>query len=359
LRVATHCLARRALVTFGKGYDPLHQEIVVKAPGITRRRLVAGLGSAAFVGTSIRPAWAADKVRFLTSWFAQAEHGGFYAAKANGIYAANGLDVDINMGGPQINAIQLLTGGNADLTMGYDLQTLNAVENGVPVVTVGASFQFDLQGIMAHPDVKTLSDLKGHKILIASSSHTTFWPWLREKYGFTEDMAAPYTFNLQPFFTDPTVAQQAYATSETFQAQKANVPISFFLLAKYGYPTYGSTIITTQPFVSKNPSVVKRFVAASMEGWKTYLRNPGPANALIKIDNPKMTDEQLAYSLQQLKATGAVTSGDASKLTIGAMTDVRWKSTRDFLVRSSLLKASTDWKSAYSLDFVKNLHVVA
>jgi NitT/TauT family transport system substrate-binding protein len=72
-----------------------------------------------------------------------------------------------------------------------------------------------------------------------------------------------------------------------------------------------------------------------------------------------MTDEQLAYSLQQLKATGAVTSGDASKMSIGTMTDVRWKATRDFLVRSSLLKDSTDWKSAYSLDFVKNLHVVA
>ncbi len=96
-----------------------------------------------------------------------------------------------------------------------------------------------------------------------------------------------------------------------------------------------------------------------MEGWKSYLENPAPGNALIKVDNPKMTDEQLAFSLTQLKATGAVTTGDAAKMSIGVMTDPRWKATRDFLVRSSLLKESTDWKSAYTLDYVKSLHVVA
>jgi len=327
---------------------------------ITRRQALAGIaGSAALATVNIRPARAAESVRFLTSWFAQAEHGGFYQAKATGLYAKNGLDVSIQMGGPQINAMQLLTGGDADMTMGYDIQVMTAVEKGLPVTTVGASFQFDLQGIMAHSDIKSLADLKGRKILLASSSHTTFWPWLKEKYGYTDDQAAAYTFNLQPFFTDPTVAQQAYATSEPFQAQNANVPISFFLLAKYGYPTYGSTIITTVPFLTKNPSVVKRFVAASMEGWKSYLQDPAPGNALIKIDNPKMTDAQLAYSLTQLKATGAVTSGDASKMSIGTMTDVRWKATRDFLVRNDLLKDGTDWKSAYTLEYVKNLHVIA
>lgn len=326
----------------------------------TRRHAIAGIAATAALATfGARPARAADSVRFLTSWFAQAEHGGFYQAKATGLYAKNGLDVAIQMGGPQINAMQLLTGGDADITMGYDIQVMSAVERGLPVVTVGASFQFDLQGIMAHADIKSLADLKGHKILLASSSHATFWPWLKEKYGFTDDQAAAYTFNLQPFFTDPTIAQQAYATSEPFQAQNANVPINFFLLAKYGYPTYGSTMITTQPYLEKNPTVVKRFVEASVEGWKSYLQDPAPANALIKIDNPKMTDAQLAYSLSQLKATGAVTSGDAAKTSIGIMTDARWKVTRDFLVRNSLLKDGTDWKAAYTLDYVKNLHVIA
>ena len=67
---------------------------------------------------------AADKVTFLTSWYAQAEHGGFYQAKAAGLYEKAGLDVTIKMGGPQVNGLQLLLAGEADVMMGYDFQVL-------------------------------------------------------------------------------------------------------------------------------------------------------------------------------------------------------------------------------------------
>src|SRR5512133_4185116 len=76
---------------------------------------------------------AADKVTFLTSWFAQAEHGGFYQAKATGLYEKAGLDVTIRMGGPQVNGMQLLLGGQADFILGYDFQVLSSIEAGIPV----------------------------------------------------------------------------------------------------------------------------------------------------------------------------------------------------------------------------------
>src|SRR5579862_43224 len=125
------------------------------------------------------PARAADKVTFLTSWFAQAEHGGFYQAKATGLYEKEGLDVTIKMGGPQVNGMQLLLGGETDMMIGYDFQVLNGVSKGLPVITVGTSFQKDLQGMMTHADVKDLSDLKGKTILIATPSRTSWWPWLK------------------------------------------------------------------------------------------------------------------------------------------------------------------------------------
>src|SRR6201988_3833185 len=96
------------------------------------------------------PAPAADKVTFLTSWYAQAEHGGFYQAKAAGLYDKENLDVTIKMGGPQVNGLQLLLAGEADVMMGYDFQVLTSVSKGLPVITIAASFQKDLQGIMAH-----------------------------------------------------------------------------------------------------------------------------------------------------------------------------------------------------------------
>src|SRR6188768_1230107 len=92
-------------------------------------------------------AHAQDQVSFLTSWYAQAEHGGYYQAVATGIYKKHGLDVTIKMGGPQVNAVQLLAAGQADFMMGKDLQTISALQSGVPMVTVAAVFQKEPQGM--------------------------------------------------------------------------------------------------------------------------------------------------------------------------------------------------------------------
>ena len=126
-------------------------------------------------------AGAQDKATFMTSWYAQAEHGGFYQAIARGIYKKHGLDVTIKMGGPQVNNMQLLLAGQTDFVMSYDFAALSGIEKGFPVVTVGTSFQKDLQGMLTHDDVKGLGDLKSKTILVATSGHTTWWPWLKTR----------------------------------------------------------------------------------------------------------------------------------------------------------------------------------
>ena len=307
----------------------------------------------------IRVANAADKVTFLTSWFAQAEHGGFYQAKATGLYEKNGLDVTIKMGGPQVNGMQLLLGGETDLIMGYDFQVLSGISKGLPIVTVATSFQKDLQGMMTHADVKDLGDLKGKTLLIASSGQTSFWPWLKRKFGYTDAQSQPYTFNLQPFFADNNVAQQAYPSSEPFQAMQKNVPVNFYLFADYGYPPYGSTMVTTTKFVAEHPDVIRRFVKASLEGWKSYLQNdPAPGDALIKAANPNMSDAQIAFGIKRLNELHITDGGDAETMGIGIMTEARWKASYDLMVSDKLLPADTDWKKGFTTEFIKDLKIM-
>ena len=327
-------------------------------PRTTRRRVLTGTAALASAAVLSRPARAATKITFLTSWFAQAEHGGFYQAKASGLYEKAGLDVTIKMGGPQINALQLLTAGEADIIMGYDIQTLGAVAKGLPVVTIGTSFQYDLQGVMTHADINSIADLKGHTILIATSSHVTFWPWLKQRFGFTDEMAGAYTFNLQPFLLDKTLAVQGYATSEPYEARKQDPGVKFFLFAKEGYPPYGSTLVTTNGFVSKNKAAAAAFVKASLEGWRDYLANPAAGNVLIKQDNPKMTDDRIDFAIKTMKEIKLLDGGTAATQGIGTMTEERWKATYDFLVKSDLLNPATNWQSAFTTEFVKDLHIM-
>lgn len=301
------------------------------------------------------PSFAADKLVLGTNWFAQAEHGGFYQALATGIYKKYGLDVSIKMGGPQVNGIQTLAGKNIDLWMGYDFQTLKAVEQGVPVTTIAAFFQKDPQGILAHPGVKSFAELKGKALFIAQGSETTFWPWLKAEYGLTDQQKKPYLFSITPFLADKNSAQQGYITSEPYAMEQAGVKPAVLLMADHGYPPYASTLVVLKSTAEAKPDALARFVKASAEGWISYLANPAPANALIKKDNPKMTDAQLAFGLAQMKKYALVTGGDAASHGIGVMTDARWKQTFEAMVKTGLLPANVDYKQAYTLKFVQGL----
>ena len=303
-------------------------------------------------------AHAQDKVTFLTSWYAQAEHGGYYQAVANGIYKKHGLDVTLKMGGPQVNGVQLLAAGQADFLMGKDFQVLNGIQSGVPMVTVAAVFQKEPQGMVTHPDVKSLSELKGKTIYLATSGRTSWYPWLKAKYGLNEAQSRPYTFNMQPFFADANSAQQGYPGSEPYTAQQAGQNVRFFLFADDGYPPYGNTIVAMQKMVKEKPDVVQRFVKATLEGWKSYLQDPAPGNALIKKDNPKMDDGTLAYGHKVMKEMKFFDGGDAAKSGAGIMTDARWQQTYELMVASELLKPMPNWKDAYTLQFVRDLKVM-
>jgi NitT/TauT family transport system substrate-binding protein len=325
--------------------------------GISRRTFLGSTAAiAATMGTG-RVARAADKLTYLTSWYAQAEHGGFYQAKATGLYEKAGLDVTVRMGGPQVNGLQLLLAGEVDGIMGYDIQVLKALEQGMPAVTIGTSFQYDLQGMLTHDDVASLGELKNKTILVATGGRTTWWPWLKKRFGYSDEQTKPYTFNLQPFFADKNVVQQAYPSSEPFQAIQQNIPHKFFLFANDGYPPYGTTLVTTRPILEAKPDVLRRFVAASLQGWKSYIENPEPANVLIKEANPKMSDAQIAFGVKRMKELKVLDGGDAAQGGIGIMTEARWKQTYDYLVEAGLLKPEVDWRKAFTTDFVKDLKI--
>jgi NitT/TauT family transport system substrate-binding protein len=305
-------------------------------------------------------ACAQESFTYVSNWYAQAEHGGYYQALATGLYKKYGLDVTIRMGGPQVNTYQIMAAGQADCVMGSsDLQAMQVREGGLPVVTVAAMFQKDPQVLIAHEGVKGFEDMKDKTILISSLAHRGYWPWLKAKYGFTDAQTRPYTFNIQPFMADNNVVQQGYLTSEPFAIQKAGGKAVAYMFSDYGFPAYANTVTCMDKTVKERSKAVAAFVRASAEGWKSYLADPAAANALIKKENPNMSDEQLAYSLGKLKEMGIVTGGDAGKLGIGVVTEARSKATYDFGVSAKLLDpAKLPLAPTYSTEFVRDLKVM-
>jgi len=315
------------------------------------------LAAAVAAALSVSGAHAGTHITFVTDWKAQAEHGGFYEAQALGFYKARGLDVQIVEGGPSVNVPQLLAGGAADFGIGSNgFIPLNMLRQGVPVKAVMAIFQKDPQVLITHPraDVKSLADMKGKPIMIADASTVAFWPWLKAKYGFSDTQIRKYTFNLAPFLVDPKAIQEGYLTSEPYTIEtQGHFKPQVFLLADNGYPGYANMVLVPQKWIATNPKAVQAFVDATREGWKNYLfGNPAPANALIKKDNPDMTDGLIAQAIAKMKSYGIVVSGDATATNIGIMTDARWKTFFDTMSSEGLYPKSLPYKNAYDLRFV-------
>jgi NitT/TauT family transport system substrate-binding protein len=336
------------------------------------RALTVPLTAAVLLATSpaVRPASAQDKsdqgqagpqtldkVSFGTNWVAEAEHGGFFQAVADGTYKKYGLDVTIVPGGPNDNNRMLLIAGKIDFFMTANtLMSFDAVTNNVPVVSVAAIFQKDPQIFLTHPESKItkLQDLKPLTLFVSKEGMTSYFQWLKSEYGFSEKNVRPYTFNPQPFIATAQSAMQGYVTSEPYAVEKsAGFKPNVILLADSGYSSYSTLIETRRDVVDKKPDLVQRFVDASAIGWYNYLYGDNSAgNAMIKKLNPEMTDELLAYSVSKMKEYGIVDSGDALKNGIGAMSDARVTSFFDKMVRAGVIKSDVDYRKSYTLRFV-------
>ncbi|TPN42240.1 ABC transporter substrate-binding protein [Mesorhizobium sp. B1-1-6] len=321
-------------------------------------KLKMSVAAVAVLAASTLGAAANEKVTFGTNWLAEPEHGGYYQAVADGTYAACGLDVTIMQGGPQVSGRPMLLAGKIDFYMGGNLlSAFDAVQQGIPMRVVAADFQKDPQVIMSHPGegLDKWEDLKNaEQYILGDEGAQTFFQWMIIELGFDAAKRVPYTYNTAPFLANKKSIQQGYVTSEPFAVKKEGgfVP-NQFLLADYGWDTYSTTIEVMQDTIDKKPEVVQCFVDGSAKGWYKYLYGDNKAaNDMIKKDNPDMTDEQIAFSIEQMKKFGLADSGDTEKLGIGAMNEARIKSFYDKMVKAKVTLAGIDITKAYTLAFV-------
>ena len=310
---------------------------------------------AAAVATMAGQAFAAEltKVTFGTNWLAQAEHGGYYQAVADGTYKACGLDVTIMQGGPQVSGRPMLLAGKIDFYMGGNMLEAIGRPAGHSARVVAADFQKDPQVLMSHPGVgmDTLErPQEGRQVHPRRRGLYSFFQWMRSADGFDGSKRVPYTFNPAPFIADKKSVQQGYVTSEPYAVKKkaASSPTCSCSPTTAGRPIRPPSRPCRRRSTSGRRSC-KCFVDGSAKGWYNYLYGDNTAaNDLIKKDNPDMTDDQIAFSIAQMKEYGIVDSGDAGKDGIGAMTDARMKDFYDKMVAAKVLPAGIDFRGLHA-----------
>ena len=297
-------------------------------------------------------------VTFATDWKAQAEQGGFYQALAAGLYSEKGLNVKIIQGNSNVNVPRLIASNTVEFGIGSNsFIPLNMAENKIPGKAIMAIFQKDPQIIMTHSssNVESLEDMVGLPIMISDASIGAFWLWLKFKYGFDDSQIRKKTFSLAPFLSNKSSIQQGYLTSEPFLVEKeTGLAPKIFLLSDYGYPSYGAMVLASQKIIEDQPMIVKKFVDASIEGWRQYIyEDPTLGNELIMIENTEMKEDILLQAIKKIRSYNLISNEISQGRNIGLMTEKKWKDFFMTMSRNGVYKKDLEWKNSFTLEFIE------
>lgn len=320
---------------------------VARAAALTALAILAGCQA----NQTPAPANGRIPLRLQADWFPQPEQGGFFTALSKGGYGAEGLDVSILPLGQYSSALKVVASGGAEFGMASSDQILEAVSNGLPVVAIGASMQHDPQAVMVHKNspVRDFAGLEGRSV--AAQPGSTWFKYIVSQYRLKDVRETPATHSIANFLADPNYIQQIFVTSEPYFVKNAGVEYRTLLISEAGYDPY-RVFFVHKEYLARNPEVVTKFVRATIQGWKDYLRDPEPANALIMKLNPAQNAGQIQFSLQALKEGRFVTGPDASGAETGKMTAARWASTNAQLTKLGIIRKPIDPTTAYTTKFL-------
>ena len=276
---------------------------------------------------------------------------------AAGLYEKNGLKVKIIQGSTNVNVPRLIASNSVEFGIGSNsFIPLNMVANKIPGKAVMAIFQKDPQIIMTHPDsdIRNLKDMRDLPIMISDASIGAFWLWLKSKYDFTDNQIRKKTFSLAPFLSNKSSIQQGYLTSEPFLVEReAGFTPRVFLLADYGYPSYGAMVLASSNVLKNNPEIVRAFVDASIEGWRQYIYDdPTLGNELIMLENNEMKEDILLQAIKKIRNYELVSNEISKGLDIGLMTDIKWESFFKTMSINGVYEKDLEWRESFTLDFI-------
>jgi NitT/TauT family transport system substrate-binding protein len=297
-------------------------------------------------GTSAKPE-KTEKVSLLMNWFAQAEQGGYWQAQAAQTGKADGVDIEVLQGGPQIQTIPQVAAGKSDFGVAQADELMLARAEGVPVVEVFGGMDRYLQCMMYHKSagIKDWPDVNGHKVAVAPSGG--FWPYLKGKFHLDDTKEVNFTGTLANFKRDKDLVQQCFTTSEPYFAKQEKIDFGILNVADGGYNPYAQGLFTSERMIKEKPELVRKVVAAAQEGWKQFLEDPAAGKALVMKVNKDTDPAQFDFAQKTLGESGWFADP------IGSMTAERWQTLHDQLKEAGVLKKEVDPSEVWTADFIK------
>jgi len=288
---------------------------------IFRRGLLAAILASATPLFASLPASAAEKVVFLISWLPGGDESIPYVGVSKGLFAAEGLDVTVQVGRGATEVVTKLATGAADIGEGGLAGLLQAKARGdVPVKALLSVFSKQPDAIFTTEGsgIRSLKDLTGRKVATATfTSSNVFWPLVLKNNDV--DVSKVDLLKVDPGVLAPMLATgKVDATinwttvGPLFEKALADSGRKLVVIpwSGFGFDGYGLSVFASEKMLKERPEVVRKFLRAYLKAAEMAVSDPKIAAASLKAIVPEV---DLDVATKQFAATVPLTVNEISK----------------------------------------------
>ena len=267
---------------------------------------------------------AQEKFTVQMKWVPQAQFAGYYVAASKGYYKAEGLDVTIKPGGPDVSPVQVLAGNQADAVVNWMPDALAAREAGVPLVNIAQIF--NRSGLMLTckkaSGVSKPADFKGKTLGVwFGGNEYPFLNWMAKLNlkPDTDIKVLKQGFNVDPLLQNQAACISTMIYNEYWQVVDAGVKeadlITFF------YEDQGVASLEDGLYVLdsklKDPAFVARsakFLRATLKGWNEAVKDPAGAAKIVVAADPSGSATLKVQQRQMENVAKLITTAGTPKI---------------------------------------------
>ena len=319
------------------------------------------LFSLLLAGSCGGPASSPDRIQFILDWKAQMEHAGFFVAKQKGYYKEAGFEVDILEGTGAPTAARIVGNGTYKLGVSSGSATVMARAKGIPVVSLAVINQHSPVVVysLKATGIRTPQDLVGKRVgvNVGGTKHREFQAFLK-KQGLEEnsiDLIGMTEASPAPLLAGQVDAMLGYTEDQPVTVELRGEAVNRISLADYGIDLYSTNLIVNEPYLQDRPDLVRKFVRASLKGWRYAVDHPEEAVAAYMAARPESDRAFNRANFQQL--IPILLSPDVDTLGLGAQTPERWTYTRDVLFGLGMVDHKVEVDRLFTNEFLPGKRV--
>ena len=323
-----------------------------------RRHLLTALATASALPLA-RGTRAAEPVKasLRLKWLPQAQFAGFYLAQQRGYYLAEGIDLTINPGGPNLLTENLVASG-ADtfgLSGGTDSVFAARTKN-LPIVCIGIAHQKTPFVFVSHLDgpIRTLEDFRGKTVTawFTGANYVLLGMLAQAGIKQTDFNLQPQQVSVTPFVDGQVdvVTATLYNEYYTLMTRVGADKLRRFVPEDYGITFPRDTLITSETVAKEKPQMVQGFLRASIKGWREALRDPKAAVDTVMAIAPTLDRGAQEFMLAEIGKL--MVAGEAGTNGLFWIDRKAVQSAHDFLLKYEVIKQPVDLAAAYDGTFL-------